>query len=72
MALQWLSLWGQRDRRGYFLWFIRSVSLTTICIWLERKEKKKGQVDYLTVEMQYGGVKLSRTVYLQERVQDGD
>lgn len=38
----------------------------------EKGKKKKGQVDYLTVEMQYGGVKLSRTVYLQERVQDGD
>lgn len=32
MALQWLSLWRQKDR-SYFLWFIHTVSLTTMCIW---------------------------------------
>lgn len=43
MALQWLSLWGQRDRRCHFLCFILSVFLTTICIWLEEKKKGKKQ-----------------------------
>lgn len=42
MALQWLSLWGQRDR-CYFLCFILSVFLTTIWIWLEEKKKGKKQ-----------------------------
>jgi len=42
MALQWLSLWRQRDR-SYFLRFIHTVSLSTICFWLKEEKKIKNR-----------------------------
>lgn len=38
----------------------------------EKERKKTGQVGCLAVEMQYLGVKLSRTAYLQDCVRGSD